>query len=509
MMKPMIRLRANDADGSSWPAPTPVVSTGGSFVNGLGFAVITGEPAILYAISGTVWYVKAFDSLGATWSISPVVVDSGNFLGFMEIDLRTRPSGTAWPVAFWYDFSLGLLVERANATSGNQWTRPGHPLNPQPSSNGQRIHTADVNGVIGLVYNNSGGNLYYNHGDFVTSPVSVDPATGLYHGSVYEVNGRPAIAYYDFTNGRLLYKRADDATGSAWTAPSTVVDAGGGDDVGSRPSLIIVNGNPAIAYVNETTNRVEYLRSDDVNGAGWTGTPVSLMRYGSNIDPTLLIANGSPAIVSHNSSTGITYWQADDANGDSWDVCSSSSQSESESSTSQSSPSSGSSSSSEPIKFTEVLNQIVAGNNPDNLILFTYTPEGGFDYEGDDQTIQFQFRTVNNEFFNYDTLLNPTTPTEIEGSSNCYVPEDDDVNIKHDPIFYVDLIVKDSGVKNVSVRSQEEKYQEESVKYSFIMMQQVLFGLAHLTINYIKSNTILMRRQPHIAKMKREQLRIY
>ena len=148
---------------------------------------------------------------------------------------------------------------------------------------------------------------------------------------------------------------------------------------------------------------------------------------------------------------------------------SSSSSSERYSSSSSSIDSSSSSSSSFPIKFTEVLNQIVAGENPDNLILFTYTPASGFSYVKDDQSIAFQFRTVNNEYFNYDQLLNPTSPTEIESASNCYVPQDDDVNIKHDPIFYVDLIVQGSGVKSASVRSQENKYVEESVKYSFII----------------------------------------
>lgn len=134
---------------------------------------------------------------------------------------------------------------------------------------------------------------------------------------------------------------------------------------------------------------------------------------------------------------------------------------------SSSSSSKDSSSSSFPDTFTEQLNQIIAGNNPDNLILFTYTPESGFVSNDDSQQIQFSFRTVNNEYFNYDTLLNPTV--DEESSEDVYVPEDPDVKIKHEPIFYVDLIVRNSGVKNISVRSQETKYQNEQVKYSFII----------------------------------------
>ena len=124
---------------------------------------------------------------------------------------------------------------------------------------------------------------------------------------------------------------------------------------------------------------------------------------------------------------------------------------------SSSSTNSSSSSSSLPDLITEKLNQIIAGNNPDDLILFTYSPDDGFNDDNDDNKISFSFRTVNNSFFNYSSLLNPGTPASIESASNCYVPEDKDINIHHDPVFFVDLIVKDSGAKNISVRSQEEK----------------------------------------------------
>jgi hypothetical protein len=136
---------------------------------------------------------------------------------------------------------------------------------------------------------------------------------------------------------------------------------------------------------------------------------------------------------------------------------------------SSSSTNSSSSSSSLPDLITEKLNQIIAGNNPDDLILFTYSPDDGFNDDNDDNKISFSFRTVNNSFFNYSSLLNPGTPASIESASNCYVPEDKDINIHHDPVFFVDLIVKDSGAKNISVRSQEEKNRDESVKYSFLI----------------------------------------
>jgi len=138
------------------------------------------------------------------------------------------------------------------------------------------------------------------------------------------------------------------------------------------------------------------------------------------------------------------------------------------SSSSSSQSLSSSSSSSLPLNFTEQINQIIAGYNPDHLIPFSFQKVNGFAYSANDQQITFSFKQTVNEYFNYSSILSPPSITEDNGTG-VYVPQEDDAEIKHEPIYYVDLIVRNTGVKSVSVRSQEEKYQEEAVTYSFII----------------------------------------
>lgn len=92
------------------------------------------------------------------------------------------------------------------------------------------------------------------------------------------VSGNPAISYYDRSNGQLMFVRAASADGSSWGAPVTVDDGGdgpGGAEVsGTFTSLEIVNGNPAIAYHDVTNGTLIYVRATDASGAAW-GTPVT------------------------------------------------------------------------------------------------------------------------------------------------------------------------------------------------------------------------------------------
>jgi uncharacterized delta-60 repeat protein len=87
------------------------------------------------------------------------------------------------------------------------------------------------------------------------------------------VDGTPAIAYYDATNKDLKYVRAQDARGTSWNTPITVVSRG---DVGRFPSLQVINGNPAITYYDETNKTLMYVRSTDVPGVGW-GNPTAIL----------------------------------------------------------------------------------------------------------------------------------------------------------------------------------------------------------------------------------------
>ncbi|OSZ79139.1 hypothetical protein CAP35_13060 [Chitinophagaceae bacterium IBVUCB1] len=126
------------------------------------------------------------------------------------------------------------------------------------------------------------------------------------------VNGNPAIISFDSYNNCLVYMRANDASGTSWGSPYIIV---GNYPSSTKLVFAIVNGNPAVSYIANST--IYYCRANDANGSTW-GTPVALSTnvLGAAI---LVIANGNPAIAYYSSSpTAIQYIRATDANGSSW-----------------------------------------------------------------------------------------------------------------------------------------------------------------------------------------------
>lgn len=153
------------------------------------------------------------------------------------------------------------------------------------------------------------------------TPVNIERLSGTagdvgHNTSMRVVNGNPAIAYYDNTHGTLMYMRAMDAAGTTWANP-IAIDSDG--VVGNYPSLEIVNGNPAISYFDETNGDLKYARATDIDGASW-GTPVSV-DVSSGIQgkyTSLKVVNGFPAIAYIGASYKLRYVQATDANGMAW-----------------------------------------------------------------------------------------------------------------------------------------------------------------------------------------------
>ena len=105
---------------------------------------------------------------------------------------------------------------------------------------------------------------------------------------------------------------------AAWVAQ--IVDGDGGDNVGQYSSLVVANGNPAIAYFNQTQSKLQYVRALDGSGTTW-GTPVTVDNtVGSGLDISMAIVNGRPAISYRTTDTGghLKYVRAADADGASW-----------------------------------------------------------------------------------------------------------------------------------------------------------------------------------------------
>ena len=153
------------------------------------------------------------------------------------------------------------------------------------------------------------------------APVTIDSTGDVgQYASLVVVDGNPAVAYYDATNGDLKYVRATDATGSAWDSPVTLDSTG---DVGQYISLAMVNGNPAVSYYDVTNEDLKFVRANDTSGSSWGA--------GAAVDSTgnvggfssLVVVNGYPAIAYLDATGGfyvLKYVRATDASGASWDA---------------------------------------------------------------------------------------------------------------------------------------------------------------------------------------------
>lgn len=126
------------------------------------------------------------------------------------------------------------------------------------------------------------------------STVAATNNTGHFN-SLAIVNGNPAIAYRDETTADLYYIRANDALGSSWSSP-VLVD-GAASSAGAWCSLAVINGNPAISYYDETNLSLRYAYSSSSNGTSlgdWTNVLVDTGYVGTF--SSLALINGFPAI---------------------------------------------------------------------------------------------------------------------------------------------------------------------------------------------------------------------
>lgn len=119
------------------------------------------------------------------------------------------------------------------------------------------------------------------------------------------VDGEPAIAYYDATNGELRYA---ERSGGTWT--EAVIDADGdgtSTDVGTWASLAVLDsGEPAVAYYDETNQELRYAER---SGGTWTDVLVDADGEGTStevgLEPSLIVlASGNPAISYQDATAG-------------------------------------------------------------------------------------------------------------------------------------------------------------------------------------------------------------
>jgi len=142
------------------------------------------------------------------------------------------------------------------------------------------------------------------------------------------VDGNPAVAYCRDGNRDLEFRRADDAQGASWPVDPVVIDSTY-HNAGMFCSMLVVDGNPAVAFTGESGGDegiLLYSRATDAQGTAW-GAPIELdPGYGDGDEVLRLdfaLVDGNPAVFyqyrNFNSSTaGLRFVRATDATGSAW-----------------------------------------------------------------------------------------------------------------------------------------------------------------------------------------------
>lgn len=133
--------------------------------------------------------------------------------------------------------------------------------------------------------------------------------------SMVLVDGNPAIAYREGNTGEIRFVRALDTAGEAWGAAAVA----GSSDIAypSTISLAVVAGKPAVVFTSNSI--LHYTISDDAQGAGWTRPVKPLAVTLNSYTPSLLEVNGRPAIAFRGGSGADLYYiRGSDATGILW-----------------------------------------------------------------------------------------------------------------------------------------------------------------------------------------------
>ena len=295
--------RATDVEGSSWSAPVILATLDFGDNATPSLELVGGIP--MYAYIGdngdtdVAFLVTSKDALGAEWN-DPAEIPTGTgtvqWLSFVEVN--GKPA-----IAFITSSALKFIM--AATVDGTSWNAP---VTIESGIQPGFISLAVVDGRPAICYQQR-VSTNKDRLDFVIAadadgsswnePVNIVQPTGAtslerkgYFPSLVVVDGRPAVAYYDVDPSRdLMFAIAKTTNGSSWNDPVTVDSEG---DAGNTASLAVVNGYPAIAY--RGAELVKFVIATNVTGSSWA-EPVVVDSEGiPGYSPTLAIVDGEPAI---------------------------------------------------------------------------------------------------------------------------------------------------------------------------------------------------------------------
>lgn len=305
---------------------------------------VNGNPAIAYynSVGGDIYYLRASDVNGATWP-NPELIDATGDVGVGislsvanvggdlltkdnrgtetvdddEVTLSASVATVGVPVIAYGDATnsrIKYVVANNVNGAGNAGVGLGLPMSnwstPLPVPNmegdvGRHFTLGVVDGFPAIVYQTSDtldlkyiralnpAGITHNLRDPDTfevqrilvsalifsaatswgTAVTLDghasdnlgsfPSLALVNGQPTTAKNRPAVSYYDATRGDLKYVVSMDAAGAVWNAPVTLVSV---NDVGRASTLMMADGLPAISYYNATSTDLEFVILNNASG---------------------------------------------------------------------------------------------------------------------------------------------------------------------------------------------------------------------------------------------------
>jgi hypothetical protein len=320
-----VKLRVTDTQGA-WDVDTLAVNVSDSS-NQSPVAHLSIGPTEIDA--GEQAFLDPRDSFDPDGTIDTYFYDlDGN--GSYETEGNGALQAFSFPASGIYEVGLFVVdnLMGVDSTSAiirvHGWGSSRPTVSSSPS--GRFCSMAEVQGRVAVAYfDQTQERLFYARstgdpikpwGDPESLAINMGPDNG--YCSLAVIAGRPAVAYHDNATGQLHYVRAQEELGTDWAAPQ-LVDDGGGNDVGHWPSMLSIGGLPAIAYHDATAADLKYILAQDEFGIDWNISVLVEDSGSAGQFNSMALVNANPAIAYRDgSNSDLMYVRANDGTGSSW-----------------------------------------------------------------------------------------------------------------------------------------------------------------------------------------------
>jgi hypothetical protein len=295
-------VRALDASGTTWGAPVTVASGSGNQGEACSLLVVDGFPAICYMDNSTstgmagLKFVRAQNAAGTVWGM-PTGVTTGEVTATSLAIVGGHPA-----IGFVRGDDLSVRYVRSMLSDGGHWPS-SVTIGASSGGTAPYISLAVVNGRPAMGYVHQDTLRYSRASDangefFWEAPVNLGSAF-VRSVQLIVADGKPGLCYSDDSFG-LKYRRAEDASGTAWGAALTLDSSYG---CGTFSSMAIIGGLPTISYwIDSNRTDLKLVRAQDAGGTLW-GDPSRWMPRAtlvfpppSSISVVVLASATSPAM---------------------------------------------------------------------------------------------------------------------------------------------------------------------------------------------------------------------